>query len=318
MDPQRDVDFDKALALYVSTLPPPEAEAVTNNAKILWDQCKKYKYSYSRQFAALMAMDDDVTAITALAELIMYFTSPWGYKDILLAIHRNPQIEDHKIIHMIKSNRNRVNKRDYNWQVSQIALGIYRTKSSGVAALLDIGCGNGSKTLSIGTALRKLYANNLQIDGADLATWGPYNQRNIQYSFNFKTIQVAPEYRIDAPDQSYDVIMTILTLHHAQSIESVLREVHRLLRPGGLFVVIEHNVWHPATHMAIDLQHKIYTSLKNEKHEPPGTYYNEYEWFYILQKQQGITPRTITRITEDVSGRQRYDQQIMIICERTE
>jgi SAM-dependent methyltransferase len=50
------------------------------------------------------------------------------------------------------------------------------------------------------------------------------------------------------PDASFDVVLHRLVLHHVAyrgPLDACLSEAHRLLRPGGLLVAIEPNLFHP-------------------------------------------------------------------------
>src|ERR1700730_16431691 len=46
-------------------------------------------------------------------------------------------------------------------------------------------------------------------------------------------------------DQSFDLIVCLWVLEHVESPAAVLREVHRVLRPGGHFVFLTPNLRHP-------------------------------------------------------------------------
>lgn len=52
----------------------------------------------------------------------------------------------------------------------------------------------------------------------------------------------------ELPDASFDVVLYRLVLHHvayAEPLAPCFREARRLLRPGGVLVAIEPNLWHP-------------------------------------------------------------------------
>ncbi|MCB9892430.1 MAG: class I SAM-dependent methyltransferase [Planctomycetes bacterium] len=48
--------------------------------------------------------------------------------------------------------------------------------------------------------------------------------------------------RLDLPDESVDHVVSTLVLCSVPDVEATLREVHRVLRPGGRYVFIEHVV----------------------------------------------------------------------------
>lgn len=54
-------------------------------------------------------------------------------------------------------------------------------------------------------------------------------------------------------DEQFDVAFTACVFHHIPADEHVhmLREIHRTLKPGGLFMIFEHNPYNPLTLQAV-------------------------------------------------------------------
>lgn len=50
-------------------------------------------------------------------------------------------------------------------------------------------------------------------------------------------------HHLDFPDNHFDFVVSSAVLHHAANIVQVLREVKRVLKPGGQFVAIREPVW---------------------------------------------------------------------------
>ena len=50
--------------------------------------------------------------------------------------------------------------------------------------------------------------------------------------------------KIPLPDDSIDVIFSRYVLEHIQNPQAFLKEMHRLLKPGGLFLFLTPNKWH--------------------------------------------------------------------------
>src|SRR5438128_682629 len=103
-----------------------------------------------------------------------------------------------------------------------MALEISRVIPRG-SEVLDVGCGNGY----IAHHLRAILGTNIL--GIDLSesTEAPIDYR--QYDGK----------RFPLPDDSFDAIVSAYVLHHAQDVRSVLNEMKRVLRPGGLAVIYE-------------------------------------------------------------------------------
>lgn len=55
-------------------------------------------------------------------------------------------------------------------------------------------------------------------------------------------------------DESYDMVFSACVFHHisTKEHERLLREIHRVLRSGGLFMVFEHNPYNPLTVHAVN------------------------------------------------------------------
>ena len=51
----------------------------------------------------------------------------------------------------------------------------------------------------------------------------------------------------------FDVSLAVCVFHHVARREraALMREMHRVARPGGLVVIIEHNPWNPLTRLAV-------------------------------------------------------------------
>ena len=60
--------------------------------------------------------------------------------------------------------------------------------------------------------------------------------------------------RIPAKDNAFDLIFSACVFHHIPHDEHVhwLRELNRVTRPGGMFVVFEHNPLNPLTVRAVN------------------------------------------------------------------
>lgn len=170
---------------------------------------------------------------------------------------------------------------------------------------IDIGCGSGNKTNKFAQELNLNYKN---VYGADISTWGPYNQKKYSHKFNF--VQISND-KIDINDNSVDFASCILMLHHVKNLETLLKEIKRILKPGGILLVIEHNNFDDYDNLVLDILHMLYGYLydKNNRYliEPDyALYYNSFVWNYILEKNGFFLINSHPLFTE-LSNDIRYD-----------
>ncbi len=102
---------------------------------------------------------------------------------------------------------------------------------------LSLGCGAGQNELAW-SALGAF----AHLDAYDLSS------KRIEYAQQMAAarglaetlkFQVGDIYEIDFPTAAYDVVLAEGSLHHFSPLEDILQRIHRLLRPGGLFVLNE-------------------------------------------------------------------------------
>ena len=62
---------------------------------------------------------------------------------------------------------------------------------------------------------------------------------------------------IDLPDESFDTVAINNSLHHLDKVESAFDEMHRVLKPGGIFIVAEmyRDGQSPRRQMHVDYHH---------------------------------------------------------------
>lgn len=78
-------------------------------------------------------------------------------------------------------------------------------------------------------------------------------------------------------------------LHHVKNLDKLLQDIKRVLKPGGILIIIEHNIYDDYDHLMLDVLHMLYEYLvdKNKeylKHPQYASYYNWIEWSYIMKK----------------------------------
>jgi len=105
---------------------------------------------------------------------------------------------------------------------------------------LDVGCGRGE--------LLKLGASRFKhVTGCDLSLEMVRNLGGIDVHLQ-KTADILP-----FADASFDFVTAVCVYHHVEDVHrlALAREIYRVLRPGAIFCMIEHNPLNPATRMIV-------------------------------------------------------------------
>lgn len=98
--------------------------------------------------------------------------------------------------------------------------------------VLEIGCGMGTD----GAQFAKAGAIYTGIDLTDAAV--ELARKRFQVSGLPGEFHVADAERLDFPDASFDLVYSHGVLHHTPDIEAAVREIHRVLKPGGRAMVM--------------------------------------------------------------------------------
>ena len=110
-----------------------------------------------------------------------------------------------------------------------------RLKNSGQAA--DLGCGPGHLVIEMAAQAPDLHITGVDLADEMLQQAGEYAKRSgvgAQVSFRKGDAQAIP-----FADDSLDLVISTLSLHHWTDPVQVLDEIARVLRPGGAFVVFD-------------------------------------------------------------------------------
>ena len=105
---------------------------------------------------------------------------------------------------------------------------------------LDVGCGRGDL---IGLA----GSNFAQAVGCDPCS------AMFPSSASFELHEQPSPTELPFPDESFDFVTAVCVYHHVHgdARTQLTRSVRRVLRPGGLFCIIEHNPWNPVTQLIV-------------------------------------------------------------------
>ena len=97
--------------------------------------------------------------------------------------------------------------------------------------MLDIGAGNGKKTARLLQT-----SKDLEVYAVDP------NQRRVDLiKRNFPVIKssVSAAERLPFPDSYFDKAYALMSLHHFADLDAALKEIARVLKPHGIFVLVE-------------------------------------------------------------------------------
>jgi SAM-dependent methyltransferase len=116
------------------------------------------------------------------------------------------------------------------------------------ARVLDVGCGSGWAT-----RLLAEYAANGQVVGIDISDEMIDLARESSRSFGNVEFQVASAERLPFEDNEFTHAFSMESLYYYRDIPGALAEIHRVLKPDGVFVAVVDLYWESeATHQWID------------------------------------------------------------------
>jgi ubiquinone/menaquinone biosynthesis C-methylase UbiE len=126
-------------------------------------------------------------------------------------------------------------------------------KNHKINKLLDISCGEGWKTYFLAKKL------DVQAHCVDIKEWrrdSKFDQKigdDITFSFYNKD-----KPKIDYKDNTFDIIVLSMVLHHSDKQSELLSEAYRLLKEGGLLYIREHDAMKDSDKVMTDIEHIIW------------------------------------------------------------
>lgn len=124
------------------------------------------------------------------------------------------------------------------------------------ASYLDVGAGTGIKTLHLGQQL-----GFAEIAGTDITDWQPLDSAERTQEITWRLL----ENDIPWPEASHDLVTCFMTLHHIADAAHMIAEMLRVLRPGGVLVIREHDVRTAADRMLVDIEHNLYDAMQHRE-----------------------------------------------------
>lgn len=96
---------------------------------------------------------------------------------------------------------------------------------------LEFGCGTGTTALKLAQSVRRIVATDISGEMISIARDKAVAEGCSNVEFKVATLDAA-----HWPDQPIDVALGFNILHLMVAREAALRDLHRLLKPGGLFI----------------------------------------------------------------------------------
>mgnify|MGYP001319442724 CR=1 FL=1 len=97
--------------------------------------------------------------------------------------------------------------------------------------VLEFGCGTGSTAIVHAPYVKHIQAIDISSKMVEIAQ-GKADAKNIEnVTFQRSTID-----EFSVPDQTFDAVLGFSTLHFLENKGEVIARVHKMLRPGGIFV----------------------------------------------------------------------------------
>lgn len=155
-----------------------------------------------------------------------------------------------------------------------------------ITSFLDVGCAEGNITASLA---QEWQISNNQAHGCDVRAVG----QDCAAVFVFTQLD---EHQVSLPyqDNQFDVVCAMMSLHHMKDVTLWLKEIHRVVKTGGLLLIREHDVLtsDKDLNLILDLVHGMYAMVWSKVREQDTfiTYYATYraatEWNAILIQNQ--------------------------------
>lgn len=154
---------------------------------------------------------------------------------------------------------------------------------------LDIGSGDSNKTYLIGTEL----GLNLkkQVYGIDLSNYVEienFKPNKFNQAINYKIITYGEKYTF--PDKYFNLTSAFMVLHHVENLDFTLKEINRITKKNGFFLIQEHDAMNIIDKMIIDIEHSMYPLVYSNEYNTDfrkdyyAYYFNKYELDIILAR----------------------------------
>jgi len=317
---------------YFTFLESKDNNCIIKTYKNLFELKEKDKYPFSNSNIQIKFLvteiykTKNITYLNYFMILLTHFLS-FNNSFQLLNIIKNKKITDTEIMSYVLQIKNKNKSLNTSYSIGEVCgkqsfgfeyLKMKMNKNIKInhnSNYLDIGCGDGRKT----TLISKIF--NIKKDnvyGTDIEVWGPYKS-NKKFNFDFKYI--LKNEKLDYPDNTFHFITCILTLHHIKNLDVIINEIYRILKPNGIFVLIEHDILNYMDNLIVDIQHTFFAFLydKNKNYiKTPyySNYFNNMEFEYIFTHKHNFQLIESDIFSQTINMQKRYDAQFFQIYKK--
>ena len=168
---------------------------------------------------------------------------------------------------------------------------------------IDIGAGDGAKTYYFGNLIGLGKEDIYGLDFTKFQSVEYLVKRNKNISFvNLKK----DDLKYPIKNNSFDLVSSFMVAHHIEDLDLYFKEIHRILRKGKYFLLVEHNNFTGLDDMLADIEHSMYEIVYEQKpnydfkKSEYTKYYDWITWSMIIEKfnfkliNQGEIKSTIT------------------------
>jgi len=124
-------------------------------------------------------------------------------------------------------------QRSEEWQAARLLL------PAGTGRALDVGAGRGITSFALACAGWHVHA--VEPDVSDLVGTGAIRSLVKASGQPIEVVQAFGE-RLPFPDEQFELVVARQALHHARDLQALLRELYRVLRPGGRLIALREHV----------------------------------------------------------------------------
>ena len=97
--------------------------------------------------------------------------------------------------------------------------------------VLEFGCGTGSTAITHAPHVKHIHAIDVSSKMIEIAQGKADAEKVTNVTFEQSTIE-----ELSVPDQTLDAVLALSILHLLENKEAIIAKVHRMLKPGGIFV----------------------------------------------------------------------------------